>query len=489
MGKSKAEILAEGTFHGIWGTVIGKGLRFALHIVLSYILPASQYGLFGLAWSIKSLSQTIGSLGLNGALLKKIPEEVKRCEWKLVYSVLLVGFLSSSVVAFIAYYITTSGIFFPDKKLDNIVYALCIAIPLYVTVRLVSSSFKGLKKIYKSQVIQKVYLPTVEFTVIVGGLIIGFNLGQTLLLIVPFLVIIVGAECSTLRKGRDQCGKQNTVSVKGVISYGLPLLFASATYVAVLQTDRLLVGHYLTSSDLAVYNISAIISINFSTLVAAPTKMVFQPMISDLNSSGFSDGVRHVYAETVKITAIIGSAIVIGVTALVIVLSGFLGVSYGRLEGLFSILIVGQFASVMLGPTGETLQMTKNQWISFATTIVLLLVNVVLCILLIGAYGVWGAAASTTISVVAVAMIEASLIYKIHGVNALGKNIIKYQLFAAMVLIGCVATIAVFGSSFIKILLLVSLSALQYIVVTNFLLTYSHKKIIYRVSNNFGEVG
>jgi O-antigen/teichoic acid export membrane protein len=200
---------------------------------------------------------------------------------------------------------------------------------------------------------------------------------------------------------REYLASMNRVSVgyeiPKWISVSLPLLMTNLFSILLLRMDTLMVGFLLDIRQVgiygAAYKTAAIVSFSL-----AATNAIVAPLIASYYARRDMQGLQ----ETVRLAAIGGFAMALGLGGLVLGTSGLLLGAFGeeflQARSTLGILIIGQLVNVGAGPVVLLLTLTGHERETMHVQGWCAGVNLLLCLLLIPAWGITGAALTSVIS-------------------------------------------------------------------------------------------
>jgi O-antigen/teichoic acid export membrane protein len=195
---------------------------------------------------------------------------------------------------------------------------------------------------------------------------------------------------------RDLSLQFSASEIKGLLSFGAPLIFSQLAFTLFMMVDRFFLEHYSRPRDVGVYAMSNTIVSAVSVLVTAPFSQVWTVMRFSVANEA---GAEEYYSRVLTYVVFASMFLALGVSAVAgdgIVLYGLHGYwSAGTLIPLLGLSAVMDGAARVLN-VGTTL---RGRTV-FAPIVMgaALAVNVALNFLLIPAYGMLGATLSTLIS-------------------------------------------------------------------------------------------
>ncbi|MEV1288073.1 oligosaccharide flippase family protein [Micromonospora sp. NPDC049679] len=175
---------------------------------------------------------------------------------------------------------------------------------------------------------------------------------------------------------------------------------SSLSSTGLIWVDTLLLGVYATD-DIGVYNVATRL-VTVAIFVLAPINAAFGPYLASLHHQGRMDDVRRIYR------AATGWVVRLSLPAFVVLLVfpehllRLFGGGFAAGAAVTVILAVGQLVNAATGPCGTLLNMSGRVVVNMADNLAALVLNVLLNLWLIPAYGIVGAAVAWAVSLAAV---------------------------------------------------------------------------------------
>ena len=187
-------------------------------------------------------------------------------------------------------------------------------------------------------------------------------------------------------------------SYRNILSSSIPMLGATLSVTIITTTDILMLNYFLTSEIVGVYSVYVRLLMAI-TIVTNSVNAILAPQIARL----FQCAERtHLKLHVKKSTAIVFLASLIPAALLIyfdeLILSMF-GEEFIMEKDAFKILVLSTVVNSGFGATGFFLNMTKHEKEFFFIMLASASLNVVLNLILIPIYGIYGAAASSLITV------------------------------------------------------------------------------------------
>ena len=192
------------------------------------------------------------------------------------------------------------------------------------------------------------------------------------------------------------------------MAVALPIFLVEGFFNLLTNVDILMVGHFLPPADVAVYyaSVKTLALVHF---VYFAVKAGAAQRFSQYRHSGDAERYESFIHQTIRWTFWPSLAMAVLMLVCGDLLLGLFGPEFDEGYPLLFILIIGVLARSTVGPAESVLTMSGEQKACAAVYFATIIVNVVLNIVLIPRYGLYGAASSTAIAMV----FEAGALYAV----------------------------------------------------------------------------
>jgi O-antigen/teichoic acid export membrane protein len=384
------------------GGLIGRGLRYGFNIVIARGLGLDALGLFAFGMVVMKGGGVFARVGLDTAAQKYIPiyhseGDSARVSGTVIIC-LVVPLVVGAVFATILY--TSRGVIseLTDTTLSSATELFIVGIPLYAAMMVGVNATYGLKRTRYSVYIRDLGQSAVALVLMAIG---AFVLSDLDVLITGYLVsLVVGVGLAVtflIREGALRFDVPPIFEYQKIFAFSLPLTFAASIQYFVSWTDILVLGIFVSPEPIGWYQATYQTSV-LLVVVLQSANSIFPAIAADLHESGQHDQLNCVY------TAITRWVTYLTVLALMFVLVytgdilSIFGTAVRSAQIALIILAVGQTLNAIVGPTGYLLVMTDYERLQLVNNVVAALLNLVLNLVFIQAYGIIGAAAATGLS-------------------------------------------------------------------------------------------
>ena len=407
-GKGYGSILVRGALGAFTVKIAGTGIIFLLNVMLARILGAQQYGIyvFGITWI--QILVVICLLGFQTSLIRFVAEYNFKRQWGCLCGILqisnryVLGFsVGISLLGSLFLFILHDRI---SSEMAMTLFIALIYLPFLAFCRLREACLAGFKQVIHSELLLRVINPILT---ILATSVLFLWMGQEMTAstaMVATLAAILGTTITAqfflvhkqpapLKQVRPEFQTGNWLSVS------LPLLLLAGGHVTILRIDILMLGIIHSSESAGIYAAACRAS-NFVIFGYMAINSILVPLMSELyhqrNLAALQQNVTRAARAMFGFTFLAGSLMIIFAGPIL----NLFGSQFGSASGAFSIIILGKIIFTFAGPAIWLMTVTNYQNQAAGLVLVAILLDVVLNAVLIPGFGINGAAAATTVSIV-----------------------------------------------------------------------------------------
>lgn len=387
--------------------VISAGLAYVSQIVLARWMGGSDYGIYVYVWTWVLLLGSMMDFGLSASAQKIIPEYRTGGQLHL-----LRGFLSGS--RWLAFVVST----FVSMLLALLVRTLspwietgaivplyigCLTLPAFVVANTqdgVARSHDWMRLALMPQFIVRQSL-IIGFTA--GAFALGYKLGATdamLASVAAVWIAMIGQMLVLNRRlGRHIEPGPKAYDFRGWLAVSLPILLVESFYLLLSYTDVLVLQQYRPSEEVGIY-FAVIKTLALVSFIHYAMSASTAHRFSEYNASGDQERLSAYVAHAIKWTfwpSLIATLILL---ALGKPLLWLFGPHFVAGYDIMFIAAMGLLVRSAIGPVERLLNMLGHQHICALAYALAFIMNAAMCFMLVPRFGGYGAAASTTISLV-----------------------------------------------------------------------------------------
>jgi len=417
------EVMRDGTIAFVL-KIFGSGCLFVFTVLVSRSFGPSGAGVFFLALTIMMAAVAIGTMGLDTALLRFSAASAAHEQWDRLRALYTTGIrlclLSSAVVA-VALALSAgwlASVVFSKPLLATPLRVIAIGIVPTSVFTVQAQVLKGLKRIREGVFFESaaVALFAIPLFVTLRLAHWGSGAATTAYVGATLLAVVAAAWCvhhfappwgSRLRLDRPQR--------RLLLKTSFPLLVVSGMSLVMSSTGVALLGVFRDTRTVGIYAAAARTAVLISWVLVSANAVV-APKFAALYAAGDMDAFVHVARRTARAaTLLVLPPFLCLMVAPSLVLRLF-GPDFRSGATALIIMSVGQLVNVATGSVGYILMMTGNERSMRDATIVAGLLNVVLQVIFIPAFGLLGAAVATAISLATLNVLSAALVFRRLGV-------------------------------------------------------------------------
>jgi len=397
------------------GSMAGLVLNFLKKPVMARFLGPEGLGLFSMVTMIAGIITLIAGLGFNSAIIKYTAQHKDdRNKLSAIVSSGIVTMAILGVFASIALFVLTNTLadVFNMPSLSFLLKIYAGVFPFSLIFGVLLALFNGLREMKHLtfiDILNKIMI--FSFTLILlflGFGVIGALIGDMLAL---FIVVIIAA--TTMKKFVNFKIYDFKGNTKMLTAFGSRMMGANSINLIQNQADSLLIGYFLTASDLGYYTAAVSLS-RFFWRVPLSIQMITYPATSEYWAKGKYDSLNKMIDKSMKYSACIllpvGLAVWFFAKDIVTFLFGNRFI-YAVLP--LQILLIGTVIRGSIAqPIGGSLAAIDRPDLNLKISAFMMAINAALNIILIPQIGIVGAAIATTISLAGGAFINLGLVIK-----------------------------------------------------------------------------
>lgn len=413
----------------VGGTFLARGFGaaafFFAHIIVARALGGFDYGVFAFAAAWLGILGTAAACGLNHSSLRYISQyaatgQLDKLRGFLRWSV-IIAIAASTAVAAVGLAIVQTGIAgFSPEYLPALTVAFA-GVPLCTALLMFQAYLRALGRTLASEVLDRMVRPAVWLTSFFF-LISVFDVVDQGVIAVSALVVSyilsLGAMMALVHAARPS-GFVAVKSVYRVREWGSvtwPLALMVGIQLILNRVDIIMLGSLATARDVGIYSAASRLA-ELALFALQSANIVVAPMISELHAQGDRAQLQQLLGKAARFVAIITLVVAGGLAVFGGVALGLFGPQFEVGHTALSILLAGCVVNALCGPVGYIATMTGLEKLAAVGQFMAAVVNVILNFALIPIYGLAGAAAATSVSMVLWNVILLAVIVKKMGLN------------------------------------------------------------------------
>ena len=382
------------------GSVFGLLFGFVAQAIFARLLGADILGVFVLGWIVVRGITILTTLGFEQSFVRFISKYHSSGRPREAKAVFLLGMRLSAVAAAVGTVIVIllraplAYRVFHEYRLEQVLIWIALAVVPFSLMRVFSGALRALKdirsfiigfdvsnRIFRFVLFIALYYMGLRLYGIVGATIVASFLSAGLLVFFlrrtgPFLF--------------DRTVVPAPIPKKKIVVYSTAILADSFMAFAMQHSGRIVLGVFLASADVGVYNVAALMG-TLVTFVLLSFNTIFSPVIADLYHRGRLDLLRPLFASVTRWTIILSLPIYLWIVVAGETTLGVFGSEFVRGYDAMVFLATGLLIAISTGSVGVALTMTGYQKWNVYNAIGLAVVSVGLTVVLVPRMGVAGA--------------------------------------------------------------------------------------------------
>lgn len=394
-------------------------LGFLNQVILARILGAGGLGEILLAVSVVNISAQIAKFGMEEVMMRFIPLYIdQKDNEKLkgtIYFALKLSFLFSIVLCSI---LLLSSKFiainiFHSEALLTLLPIVVVAVPAAVIRGVIGGILKGYKDATRALLPEFFISPFFRIVIFLVLIIKNVSSISAIIAFVLGEIIAVALSINFLLKELKKIG---TVKLrcenKKVLDVAYTIILTSVSVLLYTQADIWILGMFTSTETVGIYGVAAkLVLLVYFPMLAFAT--LIPPLISSIHASGNHDELKKVVSEGTRwILSMALPIILILILEGKVILKYFFGEQFVTGYTVLLILSIGQLIKAGSGLVGVLLQMTGEHKIYMKINIFWGIVNIILNIILVPRFGMFGAAVATAFCLSMIDIVGVFVIYK-----------------------------------------------------------------------------
>ena len=444
---SLATIARGGSLYTV-GKVVSDVGEFLLHLLVSRWLGAGLYGLFAYGKTVAFTALLLTNLGSDKSIVRYLPQyeqdpERRRFLLALAWLTSVGGGLAVSGGLFL--FAPTIAQLTLDEP-ESVAVLRLFAVILFVdtAANLLYATFRALERIEYEVLSKRLFKPVLRVAAVGLALLGGASVyGVVAAMVVASAVTLAlaGYLFVTRTEIRPQLRSPAATreTVRDYYNYSLPLTAKDAGTVMQGRVDVLMVGFFLSSTAVGVYNVSVLLAgVLYVPLLAA--NQLFAPVASRLYAEGSIEELEAVYRAVTRWIFTVSLLLAAVIAVFRIELLGLFGPEFTAGSVVLLLFVASQLCNAATGPSGDLLMMTDHQYVVMINEWVFGVANVVLNIVLIQLIGFVGAAVASAGVLAVRNLVKVGEVWHFEGLLPYGRSFYK-PIAAAAVAVGVLLAI------------------------------------------------
>lgn len=432
--------VAKGAGIYLLGSIFGRGLVYFSKVIIGRKLGPDEFGLFNIGFAILTFFSVLSLIGFQEGVPTfisrfRIKNELEKIKGIIFSSFKIVCFSSLlfAVSTFIFSRLLSIKIF-NDERLIPVLKIFAIIIPFFSLSLLFLSYLRGFKLI-KQMVYSRNLFGNISLIVLLIVLFfLGYRLhGVILAHLFQYIIIIFSAGFFLKNSGFLPAKRVKIIPVtKELTSFSLPLTGSGSLERLRIWIDTFLIGYFLSSTMVGLFNYALLISILLVVLTASFI-IILLPIYSELYANNNLKEMGRIYYTVNKwLFFMLFPLFLVIFFFPEIIISVLFGSEYNDLAKILKILTFGYFINACFGIWPTVIYAIGKTKIDLYIRIIGIVTNIVLSVFLIPRVGLMGAAISHTFSLVLMDSLGVGMVYKYTKILPFSLRFLKYFIYSSI---------------------------------------------------------
>lgn len=387
--------------------ILGAFLTFVLQIFLARWMGQYEYGLFALVWSCIIIVGELLSFGFYNLIQRLIPEYrvtnqltlLRGAIWGSATTILLASIGVSVLLALIIYSLSITNAL-PANYATPLIIGT-VALPAFALADYLSGIGRSYGWMVRAFSPTAIFRPLAIMGLLVGLVAVGFNASANIAITSAVSAVWLTLLISLFSIGKkipieERKGPRET-KLRPWIMAALPMMMISSFELLLFNVDILMISHYLPPDQTGIYfaatKIMALVAfLNFAIGSA------FTRRYAEAHASGDHAALSRIIQRSATLTFYPSLLMILFILAFNKQILSLFGEGFSEAHIVMLPLAIGLVCRALVGPGERILMMTGQQKITAIIYLGTVIADIVLNMLLIPLYGIWGAAIATTIS-------------------------------------------------------------------------------------------
>ena len=422
-------------------SLFGNGINYVFGIFLGRALGPSQFGLYVLGLTLFNTVVFMAPLGIDRGMLKFVSEQLglgqdDKARRTIAQGVTMVAFFSLLFALGLA---ASAGVIasalYQKPELAAALFFFSGIIPFAAITTVLLQALQAYRVVRYTVFIKYVWEPLAKLVLAAVLLQAGFGLYGVL---AAMLFTHLASLGFALRPaGRIAgLGLRNALSrdhgnVKGLVAFCWPLTVADLFRVVAPRSDVMILGYWVASQEVGIYG-AAFQTAAVLALVAGAFEALFAPIIGRLLARQDLTALGKMYCAVSRWTLIFSAPMFSVMLLFAGEILGLFGTDFKAGATCIAILVIGQLVHNAGGGAHTILLMSGRSRTVMWNTVTLGVILVGLNAVLIPRFGMVGAAAATSGSLVIMTVTRVVEVWGLHGIHPLAWGLVKPGLAALL---------------------------------------------------------
>lgn len=390
-----------------FGIAVGNVIAvLIMNILMARWMGVEQFGIYSYVMTIVVMLSVVCQMGFNNGVVRFVSGYFSTEKWDRMRGLIIrssqIVLISSGIAAVIGVGLTYLSSTALDPQLTQCLYIGFLTTPFIVFLHLKEHVLRSIKKIAMSVFPSQIIIPVLFLIMITSLQYFGkLDVGRAMIsnLTATAVALMVTSVYVTKSLPSAVLAVKPVFETRHWLTVSLPMLFASIMQIILNRTDILMLGALAGMPAVGLYKAAFQIS-QLNTFTLTAVNQAFAPMISGLWAKKEKKELQHILSLAIFITFMATLPLSLGIFFGSETILSVYNKEFMTADWALKILTLGQLVNLSVGPVGFLLIMTGAQNIFLAIVGTGAIINIVLNYLMIPRYGIEGAAAVTSATMI-----------------------------------------------------------------------------------------
>nr|MDT0658477.1 oligosaccharide flippase family protein [Micromonospora sp. DSM 115978] len=435
--------MARGGGLNLVGAILNQGAVFVVMLLLARTLGITEVGRYAQCYAVLALLGLLSLSGFRAGLTRFVATGLADADPAAVRGTIRLGLAVSAcsataiAVALAAAAPALAGLL-NDPELVTGLRLVALTLPALTVCEAALAATRGWRTQRPFTLIGQLYEPGARLALTALALATGAGLTGTFWALVgaawTAALLALAALARLLR--RVDPGPV-VYRPRELFSFSTVSWFSSLASTGLIWVDTLMLGAF-ANPDIGLYNVATRL-VTIAIFVLAPINAAFGPYLAHLHHQGRAGEVRRIYGAATGWVVRLSLPAFVALLVFPEALLRLFGGAFVAGAAVTVILALGQLVNAATGPCGTVLNMSGRVKLNMADNLAALLLNVLLNLWLIPAYGIIGAAVAWAVSLAVVNVARVVQVRRLTGALPVTEGMVKGLLAGVVALLAGLA--------------------------------------------------
>ena len=406
VGSAPVNRVARGGVTAFFVYGVGFALTYCSQLIIARVVGVDTYGVYAFVFAWMVVLAYFSALGFDVGLLRFVPAYQAERAWPLLQGVIQYAqrraMLVGLCVILLGIWVVKTWVSPPELR--STFFAGFALVPILALVRIRCSAVRAFGGVVSALVPDRVVRDgTLIALLAVAGLGLGWTLNAPFVMLATLISSALGLVCAgvAMRNRRPRAVDNILPAYDAAVwrRAAIPLLILGATEALLNRTGVIMLGWIADTKNAGIYSLAFNIAL-VVTLPRIAVNTLFAPMISDLHTRRDKETMQLLITRTSSWTFCAGICIAAALFVLADPLLSWFGAGYDAGVPALRILLVSQVLAASAGSQLYVMTMTGHERGATVLLASCAMVNAGASAVLVGMFGLTGAAIGTAVSLV-----------------------------------------------------------------------------------------